>query len=132
MRRVRLVLMAFVVALLMPSRAYASTMLGSYSAGYDADDVATEYLGFDTYMTLDQGLKTVIHNSSTSGGSGTTANPNYPYYAAFRNSLSAAFNYLPGSGNTWYSSYNGFGFADAVDKARADLAKAYRWWETNL
>lgn len=124
-------LLALLAVLVLPDVAYASTMLGVYGAGSDKNDVATEYLGFESYSHLDNGFKTILAGSTAGGGEGTTASPNYPNYARFRDSLSSVGGNIISPDWTWYSSYNGFAFADIVDKARADLTRAFKWWATN-
>lgn len=110
---------------LVPTAAYASTLVGTYDVPTDAVTVACDYLGYD-YDTMDNGLKTILFNSDTTSGSGTDTNPNFPDFARFRNSLSSPAIY---GDRQWYSSYNGFGFVDVVDKARKDIAAAVRWWD---
>lgn len=124
-RRTLKFVLALILAVLVPSRAYASTLVGSYDIPQEADAVACDFLGYD-YDTMDSGLKALLHSSTVGGGSGTDSNPNFAGYAAFRDSL-----YSPAlmGDYQWYSRYDGFMFVDAVDKARSDAAGAVRWWE---
>lgn len=117
-------LVLVVTILLFPEVANASTLVGSYDIPTDADNVACDWFGYD-YNTMDSGLKALLHSSTTTGGAGTDTNPNFAGYAAFRNSL---FSPTVAGDYQWYSTYDGFMFVDAADKARADVEGAIRWW----
>ena len=114
-------LVACALSLVMSGTARADAFLGVYDLVTDKNEAACLALSGESYVTLDNGLKTRLFNSTVDGGAGTDESPNFSDYALFRNSLyQHQYN--------WYSTMDGFQYSWAFSAAQKDLEGAFRWW----